>query len=372
MITKQQIFTPIESRNPVYLAGGEALFQEVIAEHHGTTRAEIKEDGYRMQIHKRGGEVRAFTRSMNNYLLDLFPELETTLKTLPDCIIDTELIGEGIGHSGFQAVKKRFRARISEKGKEEYLQSDLTASFPVALRVFDTLYWEGQSLLESTLEERRAVTENISGRKIQPSVSNLISDPEELKSWFERLVGENYEGLVCKDPSSLYSPGARNSEWIKLKRAENLDLVVLGVYLDQENQSQISQVLCGTYNPESKHYETLAKVNAKRERMDLSLAELLAGKYVSEVPKNITLNPVLEKDLAELGPDYWIKPQQSVVVEVAAMNIQRGKNWNSCGYDGKNAYSLRIGWLRDIRYDKNPKQASTTELVQQIYLAGKE
>ena len=119
---KIEMFTPIESKNPVYLgSAGEQLYQEVLDLHQGQTRAEVKEDGYRMQVHKQGDQVKAFTRSQKEIILPLFPELHQSLLHLPDCIIDAELVGEDkIGHEGFKVVKKRFRSRISAKGIEEY------------------------------------------------------------------------------------------------------------------------------------------------------------------------------------------------------------------------------------------------------------
>jgi DNA ligase-1 len=365
MTNKIKIFTPIESRNPIYLGKpGEDLFESILEEHNGTTLAEVKEDGYRIQIHKKDDQVMAFTRQMNAYLLDLYPEIQTSLQHLPNCILDAELIGEGrIGNEGFNLVKSRFRARISDKGTEKYLQSGLVEEAPLALRVFDTLYWESKSLLNQSLQQRRKITENILESKISPSEQRKFSDPKQLELWFKQLVGSNYEGLVCKNPSSLYCPGARDNQWIKVKRAETLDLAVLGVYVDN---NQISQLLCGTFNPETGLYETLAKVNAKREGMNNPLESLLSRNYVATCPENVC-------NLSEeISPQYWINPKDSVVVEIAAMNISRGKNEYSCGYDGKTSYSLRIGWLKSIREDKSVSQTSTNELVKKLYLAGKE
>jgi ATP-dependent DNA ligase len=106
--------------------------------------------------------------------------------------------------------------------------------------------------------------------------------------------------------------------------------------------------------------------------MNQPIDDLLRMHYVIPCPGNIDINPVLDTANENPGPDYWIEPGKSLVVEVAAMNIQRGKNWHSCGYDGKNAYSLRIGWLKDIRYDKPVSQASTLDLVKKLYQQGKE
>jgi len=363
---KTKIFKQIESMNPIYLgASDKELYQKVLEEHSGRTFAEIKEDGYRVQIHKKGDKIKGFTRSGKEVVLELFPELTSSLKRLPDCILDTELAGDKkVGHQGFDYVKKRFRHRISENGLEKYLSSGLVENFPLGLKVFDTLNWNGLDLVNECLEVRRAYTEVIAERKIVPSVQEDIRDSEDLKDWFEVLVGNGYEGLVCKNPDSIYLAGKKTTDWIKLKRSECLDLTILGVYLDNNH---ISQILCGTYNSKKRVFETLAKVNAKREGMNMALESLLDKHLEKNCPSNVVLHPLICKQ--KLGyPDYFVKPKNSAVVEVAAMNFYKSKNWHSCGLgkDGK-SYSLRIGWLKNLRQDKKYLDVATPEFVEILY-----
>ena len=363
---KTKIFTPIESVNPLYLGGAdEDLYQRILQEHNGRTFAEIKEDGYRMQIHKKGERIMAFTRSMNPILLDLFPELKPSLKKLPDCILDSELLGENrIGHEAYDSVKHRFRSRIGDIGKEEYLRSGIIDKLPLTIKVFDTLNWENNSLLDMSLEDRRKYTEKIDNKKIRPSIKNEITDSGKLQNLFEGLVEKRYEGLVCKNPASLYVPGSRNTDWIKLKRAESIDLTVIGLYMAGNN---ISQLLCGSYNPKKEVFETLAKVNAKRNSMNCELENLLKNNYLTTCPNNVVLNPAIIKTPLAY-PDYFVAPEKSIVVEVAAMNFCRSKNWHSCNLDEKGlSYSLRIAWLKDIRSDKSFKQTTTVDQIKSFY-----
>jgi len=339
------IFTPVESMNPLYLQGDD-IFSEII-ELHKTTMAEIKEDGYRAQIHKKGKNVNLFTRAHNSIVFELFPELHDTLMSIPDCILDTELIGSGkIGKDGFDSVKRRFRPKISDKGKQEYLQSGIVSEYPLELRVFDVLFWKEKDITGLPLSERRKITQDISVGRISPSLQRIISDPAELRSHFEELTGSNYEGLVCKNPASAYQPGARNKDWIKIKREETFDLAVLGAYY---SKGRLAQLLCGTWNPESGKYETLAKVNAQRQGLDRQVEPLLAK--LKRKPASFVLADGCE-------PEVYVSPKKSPIVEVAAMNIQFGETSHTCGFDGKNAYSLRIGWLKSIRDDKNTPMTS--------------
>ena len=62
--------------------------------------------------------------------------------------------------------------------------------------------------------------------------------------------------------------------------------------------------------------------------------------------------------------------RRAPVVEVCAMNVQRGQTWHSCGLDEGNAYSLRISWLKGVRPDKAPRQATTTDMVKNSFARG--
>jgi DNA ligase-1 len=367
--TKIEIGEAIESMNPVFLrAADDEIYREIITTHGGLTLAEIKQDGYRLQIHKKDDKIKAFTRSLNEVNLSIFPELQASLNRLPDCIIDSEITGLSlVGYEGFQSIKKRFRSKMSPNGLEEYLKSGLIEQYPVELTVFDTLYWESQILIGLPLTERRKFTEKILEKKLTPSVQKKFTNPRSLEEWFLHLVQRNYEGLVCKRPDSLYLPGKETKDWIKLKRAETLDLVVLGVYLEN---NVISQVLCGPYNNKQARYETLAKLNAKREGLNKELAKMLGEKLIKTKPSNIFLNPNIKKHEEQM-PSFYVRPENSVVVEVASMNCNYGKNtWHSCGYSDNGAYSLRIAWLKRIRDDKKIQDVSTIEKVKAIYSRG--
>ena len=360
-----RLFTPLESMNPVFLEDP----KEVLVKHHGRTFAEVKEDGYRLQIHKKGAQVRAYTRTLHPVHLEVLPEIQASLKNLPTCILDSELLGHNkIGTAGFKVVQRRFRHTISPEGVEDYLRSGLVEEAPLTLRVFDTLYWEGQALLDRPLTERRRFTESILEDRIQPSILHLPTTVEDLLGLFKGLTGQQYEGLVCKRPDSLYLPGQETTDWIKLKRSETFDLVVLGVYLNEKKQ--LSKLLCGTYNPVARRFETLAKVNPRKGRMDKDLLTRLQPHWVQDCPGTVLLNPALLRP--EKRPDYFLPPSQSVVVEVAAMDVLRGAGQHSCGLEDGKSYSLRISTLQRIRDDKTPVQATTTEKVQALYLQSQE
>ena len=353
---KTQLLKPIEPMLAVY-AAGDNVYDYVLECHNGTTFAELKYDGYRLQLHKIGDHVKGFTRSLNEVPVDIYTELTDAIKKLPDCVLDCELNG-GIGHAGFKVVQKRFRLKQTDIG--HYMKSVDTTK-PLELMVFDVLFMEGTWTMNLPLSERRKYTESIDEKRVHPGIQWNIDSSTKLEELFEDLSGKKQEGIVCKNPSSLYVPGDKHTDWLKLKRFETLDLTILGVYIDG---TEISQLLCGSYNNETNHFETLAKVNAKRDGLGKRIAHLLKNKFVKDKPASIVLSANAKAD--DL-PDFYIDPFSSIVIEIKAMNIHYSKNWHSCGSDGEKSYSLRIAWAKGIRDDKSPIQATTLTKVAELY-----
>lgn len=354
---KIEPLTPIESQNPLYMkAADNELYNKILSVHNGKTLAEIKEDGYRIHVHKKDDTIKAFTRQKKEVFLPLFPELTSSLESLPNCILDCELAG-GIGHQGFKAVKKRFRSRFNSSKLQDYLASGLVEQFPLQLRVFDTLYWDSASTINLSLSQRREFTKNVQEKAITPSVARSITSPQELENHFHSLTKKYHEGLVCKNPSSLYKPGTRTTDWIKLKRAETFDLVALGATYRND---RIHQLLVGSYNHTTNQFEALAKVNAQREGLDHDLELRLSHQQAP-------LNSINYGDLQKHPIDAYLTPD--TVVEVAAMNIQRSSNGYACDLQEDKSFSLRIGYLKSVRDDKSPAQATTSQQVAQLYAA---
>ncbi len=79
---------------------------------------------------------------------------------------------------------------------------------------FDCLYHRGQDLRARPLATRRNVLEDVlDGQDLVLPVRRLADDG--LAAW-QRVLERGYEGLVAKDPASLYV-GGRTLRWLKVK-----------------------------------------------------------------------------------------------------------------------------------------------------------
>ncbi|MDP2907805.1 MAG: hypothetical protein Q8O03_07730, partial [Nanoarchaeota archaeon] len=224
-----------ESMNPIY---ADIAIAEVIEKHGGLSFGEIKEDGYRCQVHADGSHVKMFTKSGNEYVYGCYPEITEAVKNLKlkRTVLDAELKGESRGYKGFKPIRKRFRKKMQKDKKFDEYQK-LIKEFPLRLVVFDTLMFEGKELLDAELEHRRGYTENIFGKKVSPSELYKITSEKQFDELFqEKVKKQRHEGFVLKNPHSAYIGNPKelyqkdeNYNWVKIKNFETLDLVIVGL-----------------------------------------------------------------------------------------------------------------------------------------------
>lgn len=352
-----KIGTPIEPMRVAESGTSDGKYAEVIKRHKGNTFAEIKYDGYRIQVHK-DDKIRLFTSNLNPINPEVFPDVTPYIRKLPEGIYDGEIVGFGNSLEGFNAIKKRMR---------DDLDPQLVKEYPVQIRFFDFLQQGNKSLLNLPLKERRKILEN---NVENYSEQEIIITPERLKEKFDEVTGNNLEGLVCKNPDSLYVPGSRTQDWIKLKNFITLDFVVLGVYKGKED-SKVSDlpfagVLLGTRN--GNKFETIAKVGMPSREMVETLYKRIKPFMTTKVPNSIILSPELQrKTYARKVPAYYVEPEKSAVIETQLLNVTRSENWHSCGLADEKAYSLRIATVKRLRFDKRIKDSTTTEQVAEIF-----
>jgi len=330
-------------------------FQDVLKKHKGKTVAETKYDGYRIQVHKNSG-LWLFTKNLNPLNSGLFPELNRNFRKLPDGIYDGELVGYGKSSDEFNAVKRRIRGE---------LDPELAKQYPIQIRYFDVIMLGNKELVNKPLYERRKTLENYVGNI---SEQNEFLNTEDLKRQFERVTEKGAEGLVCKNPDSVYQFGARNSDWIKLKNFLTLDLVVLGLYKGEGKASKLrfAALLLGTKN--NGRYETITKVGISNRELIDNLYDRIKGGIVSNVPGNVVISGELNKaSYAGKRPYCYVTPEKSAVVEIKALNVTKAKNWYTCGRDANGAYSLRIPVVERIRNDKRITDCTTTDQIAEIY-----
>jgi len=191
---------------------------------------EPKYDGIRAQLHKTGNQVSLFSRDLRP-LDDEFPELLATAgKLAGDFILDGELIAYAEGRKlGFADLQKRLGRSLVNAGDLFLTDEDHESSVPLRFIAFDILWHDGENLLVHSLVERRTRLESLSlTLPLVPITVHTADDAAAITTAFKQALQAGHEGLIVKDPHSLYTPGKRGKSWIKLKGVmPTLDCVVV-------------------------------------------------------------------------------------------------------------------------------------------------
>lgn len=191
---------------------------------------EDKYDGIRAQLHREGDEVRLFSRDLNDITAG-FPEVVEAARSVSwEGILDGEILA---WKDGRVLPFLQLQTRIGRKRPS----AEVLAQVPVIYVAFDVLaLGQGsppQPLLREPLRERRRRLEALDlpgtpGFGLAALVD--VHDEGELGRVFSEAQARGNEGLMLKDPESIYAPGRRGYAWLKLKKAlTTLDCVVVGV-----------------------------------------------------------------------------------------------------------------------------------------------
>jgi DNA ligase-1 len=306
---------------------------------------EDKFDGIRAQAHVQNGRVAIYSRTLDEISIR-FPELEAPLAALPtDVIIDGEIItarGEEI--LPFSDLQKRLGRKT--------VSAELLASTPVVFVGWDLLYATGKVLINDPLQVRRVRLEEIIGagtERVRLSLSKRFADASALDDEFDAARARGNEGLMIKDPSSLYKPGRRGREWLKLKKAlATLDVVVTAVELGHgKRRSVLSDYTFAVRRAETDG-ELLNIGKAYSGLTDVEIAEM------TEWFREHTIQQFAH------GRVRIVEPR--IVLEVTFDRVQPSNRH-------KSGFALRFPRIVRLRPDKNPDEIDTLETVRK--LAGK-
>src|SRR6185503_16923215 len=215
---------------------------------------EWKLDGARVQVHKAGDEVRVYTRTLNDVTARV-PEVVEAVRVSPssELILDGETIAlkaDGAPHS-FQVTMRRFGRKLNVGALREEL--------PLSVFFFDCLLRNGEALVERPWTERvRALSEALPAALIIPRL--VTADPAEAARFFEQALARGHEGLMAKALDGAYEAGRRGAAWLKIKRANTLDLVVLAAeWGSGRRQGWLSNLHLGARDPAGNGYVMLGK-----------------------------------------------------------------------------------------------------------------
>jgi bifunctional non-homologous end joining protein LigD len=182
--------------------------------------AEVKWDGLRACIAVAGGRVRAWSRTGRD-ITAAYPELGVLAAAArpTTLVLDGEIVALSGPRPDFTALQRRMTAGRPGAG--------LVAAVPVTLIVFDVLQSGRHHLAGSPYVLRRALLEDL-GLEVPGTVQVPPAFPGDAAALLAATRDQGYEGIMLKRPASLYHPGRRTREWLKIRNIHTVDVQVGG------------------------------------------------------------------------------------------------------------------------------------------------
>jgi DNA ligase 1 len=339
----------IKPLNPVSYMLADVMFtaKDIINYCQNPLICEYKYDGIRAQMHKSGQQVRFFSRNLTD-VTKAFPELANAAINIDlpssslsdiDLILDGEVIGFLHGKPlHFQNLQKRLR----KKNVTEQIMNEV----PLAYIVYDIIYLNGEATIRKPLRQRKEILSKISFREpIINAYQNIVNSEQRIIAMFKESRDMGHEGLVLKDPDSLYYPGRRGRYWIKLKEElDSIDAIIVSAEFGHGKRA-------GTLSD----YTFAVKDDKSNNQLKI-IGKAYSGLTDGEI------NNITEKLRTSMIKDegYRVIVRPEIVLEIAFDSIQKSDRHNS-------GFALRFPRIKNIRKDKTVWDIDSLSKIKQIY-----
>ena len=309
---------------------------EALAAHGGTSAVEYKYDGARIQLHGDGERVAIWSRRLSDVTPSLPDVVEIARRDLGGAphILDGEVVAlDSAGRPlPFQELMRRFR-RIRDV-------EAVAKAMPLTLHFFDCLMEGGRSLLDEPYARRWEALERVTGHRWLAERA-MISTSDAGETFMARALADGHEGLIAKDPHSVYEPGGRGKRWFKLKAALTVDCVIVAADRGSGRRSG----WLSNYHLAVRDGDDWSEVGKTFKG--------LTDREFTEMTERL-------RGLAVADDGYTVRVRPEVVVEVAYNEIQRSPNYPS-------GLALRFARIARGREDKAPDQATTLDELRHLY-----
>ena len=296
---------------------------------------EPKLDGVRVQVHRDGDRVQVFSRQLRD-VTPLVPDAVALARSLPvqRVILDGEVVAHDAGGRPlpFQDLMSRF-------SRED--DSLVDAAGPLEAVFFDILLLDEDVLVDRPYLERRAMLERIvpAAHRVPQRV---VESVEAAQAAYDAALVAGHEGVMLKGLDAPYTAGRRGSQWLKMKPAVTVDLVILAAEWGHgRRQGVLSNLHLGArVLPEDGITTTVpgfAMLGKTFKGMtDSMLRDLTADMLGLETHRD--------------AHTVFVRPER--VVEIAFDAVQRSPRYDS-------GFALRFARVKRFRPDKSAAEVTT-------------
>ncbi|AFD06739.1 DNA ligase D [Solitalea canadensis] len=192
---------------------------------------EPKLDGYRIVAITDGyHNSKLFTRNQLDYTSKYENVAEILKKLDRACVLDGEVV------------------KLNDDGKPSFNALQLFGKNPVGkvhYYVFDLLQLDEHSLLEMPLTDRKKILEALVKSIDSPYIIFTPYESGNGNKLLEEARKNNSEGIMAKKADSIYHPGYRTKEWIKLKVNQEDEFIIGGYTEPRGKKGLIGAFLLG-------------------------------------------------------------------------------------------------------------------------------
>lgn len=295
---------------------------------------EIKWDGIRAVIYAKIGGILLSSRNLRD-ITSQYPELAQLKEYLTqDTILDGEIVAlDSEGRPSFELLQSRMGLSSTEVIQKKMKQ------VPVTYIIFDVLQLGDKSLLKNSFIDRREILTNLklSGPFWQTSTYS-VGDGASFLAVSRQL---NLEGIIAKRLNSIYLPGKRTDDWLKIKNQKRQELVIGGWVPGKGSRAgRIGAVLVGYYDilPEQ-----ISNVNQPQKL--IYAGKVGTGFSVAELDKLGSLLTKLQSDKSPYAAKVPVK--DAVFVEPRLIAEFEFTEWTT-------GNTLRHPSYKGLRNDKDP------------------
>ncbi|AGK61545.1 DNA polymerase LigD, ligase domain protein [Archaeoglobus sulfaticallidus PM70-1] len=294
---------------------------------------EIKWDGTRCIAFVDVDENRL--RLQNRRFLDIkyrYPEFRFHEQFSKSVVLDGEIVVLHNGRSDFRLLQKR--EQIENRAKIRILSS----MYPAVYVVFDIL-WDGEWIMDLPLIERKKILSELTDTAENLMISDYILG--EGTEFYKKAIELGFEGIMAKKLESPYILG-RSDYWIKIKRKNTIDAVIIG-YMSGEGvrEQHFGSLLLGLYDGSDLIYIGRVGTGFDSEFLEY-FAKRIKKLVVDRLSiKNFEEIEMVRRDVGLIKPYY--------VAEVEFLEVT-------------NELKLRAPVFKRLRLDKDPKDCRIDQL----------
>jgi len=287
---------------------------------------EIKWDGFRAIAYVKEN-LKLLSRNQTQ-IQEKFPELQELTILTQNVVLDGEIVIIKNKKPDFQVLLERNQAT---KPLEISIQ---TKKSPASYMIFDILEKNQKNLTNLTLIERKKILRQTVKEGNHVFITDFIEKKGE--EYYKIVIEKEFEGIIAKKKNSIYQPGTRSKNWLKIKKTKTVDCIIFGYTKGTGfREETFGALILGLYGLKNQPI-FIGKVGSGFSDQDL----MKLSKKLKDLK---TRKPAFKTNLKDV---YWVKPK--IVIEVSYQTLTK---------EGK----LRMPIFQTIKTQKIPKECTTQQ-----------